>query len=294
MNSTDQNSNEFAGNLSSPIPPYLWRSPHEQQHGEDAEGSARGDEAWKCLFHTYDEIMHAPPLRFAIQGFLPEEGITLIGGPAGHGKTFLLLSIVKSLLTGNALFGYADFDVTQRSKRVLYLIPESALGPFTHRLELFGLRDFVKDGLLFVRTLSAKEPMKSLADERLKMAAHGADLFLDTIIRFTTGDENSSSDNRAFAELLFALQGSFQIVCPPGQTNGAVWKRPKRTKTVENVERAKELKSEGLTDKDVAQALKVTDRTVRRWRDEGKLPDIVPEDVRRTTRTSPAPHAGEF
>jgi len=166
------------------------------------------DRSWQRLFHTYDEIVNAPPLRFAIEGFLPEDGITLFGGLAGHGKTFLMLNIVKALLEGEYLFGHVGFAVARRSKRVLYLIPESALGPFIHRLELFKLCDFVRQGMLFIRTLSAKEPMNSLSDPRLKEAAQEADIFLDTVIRFMSGDENSSSDNRDFARVLFTLQSA--------------------------------------------------------------------------------------
>jgi hypothetical protein len=44
------------------------------------------DQNWRGIFHTYEEFKNAPPLRFAIDGFLQEAGVTLIGGLAGHGK----------------------------------------------------------------------------------------------------------------------------------------------------------------------------------------------------------------
>ena|ERR1700746_1346098 len=93
------------------------------------------------------------------------------------------------------------------SDRVLYLIPESGLGPFVHRLKLFGLTEHVKSGRLFYRTMTAIEQRASLVDPRLLKAAEGADVFLDTAIRFMEGDENSASDSRAFANTLFKLQG---------------------------------------------------------------------------------------
>jgi hypothetical protein len=135
MSSTYQSSSKVSSGIFYPIPPDCAGFSTSSEAVEP--GASRGEEDWRYLFHSYDEIMNAPPLRFAIEGFLPEDGITLIGGPAGHGKTFLLLSMVKALLTGEPLLGY--FEVPQRSKRVLYLIPESGLGPFRHRLELFGL-----------------------------------------------------------------------------------------------------------------------------------------------------------
>ena len=65
---------------------------------------------WKSLFHTFDEINDVPPTQFAIEGFLQEDGITLIGGLAGHGKTLCMLAMVRALLEGGKLFHH--FTVT--------------------------------------------------------------------------------------------------------------------------------------------------------------------------------------
>ncbi len=166
----------------------------------------RGGVDWRALFHTYEESLNAPPVKFAIPGFLQQDAITVIGGLAGHGKTLIMLSMAKVLLQGGPLFNYFPFEVTEPSSRVLYLIPESGLGPFVHRLKLFNLLDQVRDGRLFYRTLNSREPMVSLEDPCLLEAAKGADVFLDTAIRFMEGDENSASDHRRFAQILFNLQ----------------------------------------------------------------------------------------
>jgi len=104
---------------------------------------------WRSCFHTYAELLTAPPLEFVIKDFLQKDGITFFGGLPGHGKTLVMLSVVKALLTGEDLFGC--FPVTSPSKRVIYLVLEAGLGPFKHRLELFGLLRFVDEGRLFVR-----------------------------------------------------------------------------------------------------------------------------------------------
>jgi hypothetical protein len=163
---------------------------------------------WRSLFHTFDELRNAPPLRFAIEGFLQEDGITFLGGLAGHGKTLIMLSMVKALLSGGCLFEHPAFRVNSPSKRVLYLVPESGRGPFAHRLNLFNLLPFVKQDRLFVQTLSVQERMEGLNDPRMLKAAEGADVFLDTAIRFMSGDENSASDSKAFAQTLFNLQSA--------------------------------------------------------------------------------------
>ena len=108
------------------------------------------------------------------------------------------------------------------AKRVLYLIPESGLGPFVHRLRLFDLCGHVKDKRLFYRTMSAQDPWEKLTDPRILRAAEGADVFLDTAIRFMDGEENSASDSRQFADILFALQaaGTRVITCAHHSSKG--------------------------------------------------------------------------
>jgi hypothetical protein len=178
------------------------------------EGNIDPDD-WRTLFHTYEETITAKPLSFAINGFMQEDGITFFGGLAGHGKTLLMLNCVKSLLEGSPLFGYEGFNVPQPSRRILYLIPESGLRPFVLRLKAFRLLEHVKAGRLFYRTLSKDDTMGRgiLSDVRLLRAAEGADVFLDTAVRFMSGDENSVGEHsRIFVELLFKLQKVARLV----------------------------------------------------------------------------------
>lgn len=127
----------------------------------------------------------------------------MYGGLPGHGKTLLGLSTAKALLTGNPLFGHKPFAV-EKSKRVLYLCPEVGLGPLTHRLKLFRLGPFVENGELLYRSLGHKEQVE-ITDKRILKAAEGADVFLDTAVRFMEGEENSATEQRIFAKNLFSL-----------------------------------------------------------------------------------------
>lgn len=163
-------------------------------------------DSWRSMFHAAEDFKNAPSLRFAIDGFLQLDGATLFGGLAGHGKTFVMLSVVKALLTGKKLFGH--FEVREMAARVLYLIPESTIGPFGHRLKLFGLEPYLETDRLLVRTLSMGVT-PCLGDPRILAAAKGSDVFLDTAVRFAEGDENSASDNqRGLASDIFALLGA--------------------------------------------------------------------------------------
>ncbi|MGA7444248.1 MAG: DnaB-like helicase N-terminal domain-containing protein [Candidatus Sulfotelmatobacter sp.] len=162
------------------------------------------DQNWRSIFHTVEEIQNAPPLTFAIHGFLQEAGVNLIGGLAGHGKTLAMLSMVKALLEESHLFGDERFPVTRRAERVIYLIPESSIGPFWSRVKLFHLEEFVREDRLLIRTLSSREQVE-LTDPRMLAAVENADVFLDSVVRFTTGSENDAENIRMFSDVMFRL-----------------------------------------------------------------------------------------
>jgi hypothetical protein len=155
---------------------------------------------WRSIFQTRAEFENAPPLEFAIEGFLPERGSTFIAGLPGNSKTFVLLAMVRALLTGEDLFGY--FKVRQETQRIIYLIPESLMGPFWTRIKLFHLEEFV-DKRLFVHTLESKERVP-LTDSRLLDAAKDSDVFIDTVARYMNGGEDIE-DARILADSLFGL-----------------------------------------------------------------------------------------
>ncbi len=163
--------------------------------------------AAESLFDDFSEYENAPPLEFAIESFMQKHSVTAIAGLSGNAKTWIALSIIRSLLLGPAkLWGL--FNVPSRAERVIYLIPESAIGPFKHRLQLMGLFDEVRSGRLLTRTLS-KGPAPSLQDPRLLAAARDADIVCDTGIRFMASMESENSANEAakgLSEDLFALQ----------------------------------------------------------------------------------------
>lgn len=170
---------------------------------------------WRTLFHTYAEIAEAPQPAWLITNFCELEDILCIAGPSGHGKSLLLASICRAVLSQKPLFNYSKFQVPNPAKRVLYLIPEVTLRSFRRRLEWFGLLPFVESGRLFIRTLSYG-PVVRLTDPRLLEAAEGSDVILDTAIRFSEGDESSSSDNRdGLAAMLFGLSraGARSVIC---------------------------------------------------------------------------------
>lgn len=162
---------------------------------------------WRGIFHTQEELENAPPLTFAIHGFLQEAGVTLVAGLAGQGKTWIMLSMAKALLEESHLFGDERFPVTRKSQRVVYLIPESSIGPFWARVKMFHLEEFARSDRLLIRTLSSREQIE-LMDPRMLAAIEGSDIFLDSVVRFTTGSENDAESIRIFSDEMFRLLGS--------------------------------------------------------------------------------------
>ena len=159
------------------------------------------------MFDSPGDFMNTPELRFAIQNFLQIDATTIVGGLSGHGKTWVMLSIAKALLDKPALL-WNHFPVNERTDKVIYLIPESTRSPFKHRLTRLGLMKYIGEERLLVRTLS-KGPRIELDDPRLLAAANGAHVFLDTIGRWSEGDENSANDNqRGLASDCFGLLGA--------------------------------------------------------------------------------------
>lgn len=158
------------------------------------------------VFQNVRDYEEAPPMKFAIDKFLQENAVNAIAGLSGHGKTWLALSMARALLFGPSRM-WQLFDVPERAERVIYLIPESSIGPFKHRLQLTGLYDEISSGRLLTRTLS-KGPTLSLQDPRLLGAVKNAHVICDTAIRFMLNveNENNASDAaKGLSEDFFAL-----------------------------------------------------------------------------------------
>jgi DnaB-like helicase N terminal domain/AAA domain len=172
---------------------------------DDLYSNANGVTDWRALFHTIEDFEKAPPLSFAIDGFLQNDAATIFGALSGHSKTWVQLSLAKALLKGEGTKLWDYFDVRETAERVIYLIPESPIGPFAHRLKLMGLLDYVREGRLLVRTLSAG-PRPSLVNPALLAAAKGAYVMLDTLARFNEAEnENSAAEFQALASNIFGL-----------------------------------------------------------------------------------------
>jgi hypothetical protein len=195
-------------NVRTPI--YIFHdSPHSKKWGVEVDGDAnrayRKLESGAALWDTQSEMSNAEELPDVIKHIAHEGESTWIFGYAKHGKTWIMLCIVKSLLTGEPLFNVTDLEVPRKAKRVIYLCPEAGRTSLRRRLKMLGLMDHLYDpitnpeGRIYLRSLS-KGPKLDLDNPTLLELAKGADIFIDTAIRYLEGDENNSGDVKTMTE----------------------------------------------------------------------------------------------
>jgi hypothetical protein len=144
-----------------------------------------------ALFDSWEAFEATEGLTPIIEQIVNEGETIALGALPKENKTWLMLSAVKALLTGEKFLGH--FHVARQAEKVVYFAVETSRGLIKHRLKILGIYDFIREGRLFVRTLSAGS-VPDLTDPTVLEAVKGADVFLDTAIRFSEGDENSAGD----------------------------------------------------------------------------------------------------
>lgn len=145
--------------------------------------------------------MKVKQLEFLVDNILTP-GITVWGGPSGHGKSWLALSLAKALVRGEPFLGH--FPVKQ-SRHVIYLVPEVGEGAFSTRLNKMRISD-ISDERFLCRTLS--DGLTTLHDPQLLTAVKQLKpvVFLDTLIRFNpNADENDAAQSAKLANAVFNL-----------------------------------------------------------------------------------------
>jgi hypothetical protein len=146
-------------------------------------------------FRSLDQLEDGD-VRMLIADFLPE-GVTLIGGLAGQGKTLFTLSLVKALTTGERFLGKF---YCEEIAPIVYMCPESSARAFKARCRKFGITN---DPELFLcRTITEGKPLMLdspiLAEAVTKMKPL---IVLDTLPRFNQAqDENDAAANKKLVD----------------------------------------------------------------------------------------------
>ena len=123
------------------LPIYIFHCDYRaDKYGVEREGSTAGS-----LWDTQSEMADEKELQAVIEHIANQGESTWIFGPPKNGKTWVLLCIVKALLTGEPLFNVPTLQVPNPSKRVIYLCPEASRTSLRKRLKMLGLMGFLYD-----------------------------------------------------------------------------------------------------------------------------------------------------
>ena len=134
------------------------------------------------------------PVHWHIHNILPQEGVSMVYGASGSGKTFVVLDMSIAIARGEPWRG-----VRTHKGRVVYVVAESP-GGFRKRLKAFSAQHGIPLSRIDVHIISVapnlldKAHVKELIKE-LNLLGDVALCVLDTLARVTTGgDENSAQD----------------------------------------------------------------------------------------------------
>jgi AAA domain len=168
-----------------------------------------GDDPAK-IWDTQSEVEQEKDLPWLIEGIAHDGESTWFGGLPKAGKTWVMLCVLLALLNCTPLFGDDRLKVPRKAKRCVYLCPEAGRGSIKKRLKMLGLIEHLYDpitnpeGRLYLQTLSKGRKI-ALTDPLLLELAKGADIFVDTAVRYLEGDENSVKDVRVLTENILNL-----------------------------------------------------------------------------------------
>lgn len=148
------------------------------------------------VLHSYREMLTAHPAKWMVKGLIPDEGVGVLYGASGSGKTFLVLDLALSIGRGEA---WAGFKVP-RARPVVYCALEAGAG-INKRLkaahvacgESADAQGPNLQVLLQGFDLTDLDNVKALGDVIVQQCGTGVLVVIDTLNRAAPGvDENSS------------------------------------------------------------------------------------------------------
>ncbi len=152
---------------------------------------------------TAAELEDLPRPEWLLRGLLPDESLAVLFGKPASGKSLLALEISGCLAAGESFFG-----IDTRQCEVLYLLGEGQSG-FGSRIKAWR-RARKLDALPNWTAFSGGVDLtrgEITAEMRAVVAEHEPGLIVvDTLARYTTGDENNSATMNAFVDALTELQ----------------------------------------------------------------------------------------
>ena len=137
------------------------------------------------------------PIEWLVDGLIPRQTVTIIAGEPGCYKTWFAICLARSVSEGESFLG------RRTSKcRVYYIDKENPKSLIISRLDLTGrAQDFEFWGLW-----STPEPPLLGDSAYQKIAKERPLVIFDTLLKFHTGDENSSRDMGRVSKMILKLR----------------------------------------------------------------------------------------
>lgn len=153
---------------------------------------------------TAAQIADWPPITWAVHGVIPQEGVGVIAGQPGSGKSFLALDLAGSLASGREWFGHRVMP-----SKSFYIALEGS-GGIAQRVRAYQSRHGDLKGVRFIVDstfrLFFEDDVAALAEAIRNADGTGGLVIVDTLARAAVGlDENSSADMGRLVAGLAAL-----------------------------------------------------------------------------------------
>ena len=137
------------------------------------------------------EIKALPPIEWAIKGVLPRRGVSMVYGPSGGGKSFVVLNMIYSIAEGSSFFGQMAKQIP-----VLYVGLEGHAGVKNRivameRAQGRPMPEYMRVLLTNAFNITNPQQVEKLAKE----CPQGCIVVIDTLNQAApNADENSSRD----------------------------------------------------------------------------------------------------
>lgn len=157
---------------------------------------------WWREFRGVGELQGDGNIEWVIQNVVPA-GVTVLTAMPKDGKSFVALSFIKAITTGQPWLGRIGFEVPE-TMPVLWLAAESGDSGLKIRCKKFGITE---DKSRFIcRTLT--QGMVNLDDPKLEKLVKEMKpyIVLETLVRFGDGeDEDDAKEASRLAKMIFRL-----------------------------------------------------------------------------------------
>src|SRR5690606_30911249 len=170
-----------------------------------AAGVTQGEGEEEIPMFITSEMVNLPPVKWLVEGFIPEDSFTLIAGEYGAGKSFVMIDVAFHVALGLDWHGRK----VEQGGPVVYMAAEGGRG-LQKRIEAwlvhhgFDIDDEPVPLHTIPKAVSITNPV--MLEKLIKKIPQGTRMMIiDTLHTAMDGDENNAQDVKPFLEAIRAL-----------------------------------------------------------------------------------------